>query len=120
MSFCMRMEPSLTEPDEILLHKALTGALMDLSDARPLFVVELAADGIVSWEFRRDPAGVPQARAQPVASWHELYREPSLARAESLHAARITDGAAAIVVSTFPDGSPGTDALGWIRDTRPE
>jgi hypothetical protein len=117
------MEPSLTEPGEVLLlRKALTEAVADLTHGRRLTVVELAAAGIVTWEVRRDPADVPRGRTWPLAPWPATYDEGGPADRAIIRAGRLSSGDddITIVVSTFADPAMGAAALRGLRRARPD
>ncbi|POM27175.1 hypothetical protein BTM25_15860 [Actinomadura rubteroloni] len=108
----------MSEPDEV--RKAAAGAVADLTERNALLVADLAAEGLVLWDLRRDAAGTPRGRSRPVLPWDELLNGP-VPPARALERAVQTDGPARLLlVNTFPDGPHNTAALDALRRAHPD
>ncbi|MFB9676149.1 hypothetical protein [Streptosporangium vulgare] len=127
----------MTEPGEDLLRKALAGAVAGLDESRRLTVVEVAADGLTTFELYRDDLGRPRCRFDPVTPWTSLAGErgwdrpgyasthPDLGRQDPteeavIRAAGIHPHAALVLVCSFPDSPLAGQALAWLHAAFPE
>ncbi|WP_326643792.1 hypothetical protein OG884_08335 [Streptosporangium sp. NBC_01755] len=117
----------MTEPGEVLLRKALAGAVAGLDESRRLTLVEVAADGITTFDLRRDDLGRPRCRFDPVIPWTSLAGErgwdnPTQDPTEEavIRAAGVHSHAALILVCSFPDSPLAGQALAWLHAARPE
>ncbi|MGJ6964288.1 hypothetical protein ACSDR0_20480 [Streptosporangium sp. G11] len=127
----------MTEPGEVLLRKALAGAVAGLDESGRLAVVEVAVDGITTFDLRRDDLGRPRCRFDPVIPWSSLVgerrwddtgRDPArrdLTRQDPteeavIRAAGVHSHAALILVCSFPDSPLAGQALAWLHAACPE
>lgn len=122
----------MPDPGEDLLRKALAGAVAGLDESRRLTVVEVAADGITTFDLRRDELGRPRCRFDPVVPWtslaagrgwdgagHDLTRQDPTEEAV-IRAAGVPSHAALILVCSFPDSPLAGQALAWLHAAFPE
>ncbi|MER5645843.1 hypothetical protein [Streptosporangium sp. NPDC002524] len=124
----------MTESGEDLLRKALAGAVAGLDESRRLAVVEVAADGIITFELRRDDLGRPRCRFGPVVAWTSLADEHAWDHSGRdldptgqdpteeavIRAAGVHSHAALILVCSFPGSPLAGQALAWLHAARPE
>ncbi|GAA4188408.1 hypothetical protein GCM10022252_23620 [Streptosporangium oxazolinicum] len=122
----------MPDPGEDLLRKALAGAVAALDESRRLTVVEVAADGITTFDLRRDELGRPRCRFDPVVPWtslaagggwdgpgRDLTRQDPTEEAV-IRAAGVPSRAALILVCSFPDSPLAGQALTWLHAAFPE
>ncbi|WP_327049347.1 hypothetical protein OG320_16570 [Microbispora sp. NBC_01189] len=112
---------NVPEPGEDLLRKALARAVAGLTATGRLVVVEVAADGMTTFEIHRDEHGTALGRRWPLQwitltaehGWGEEARQ-ALLRAAGLPA----PGSEVVVVSSSPESATALQALEWLREAR--
>ncbi len=116
----------MIESGEDLLRKALAGAMADLTDFGSLTVVDVAAEGIATFDLHRDGTGTPRGRGRPMTRWSDLAGEAewdgtdeSSARLAVLNAVTTPTDAPVILVCSFPGGAKTDRAMEWLRAAHP-
>jgi hypothetical protein len=79
-------------------------------------ISEFTADGIVSWEIRRDEAGTPRARYWPTAPWTDLSEAGILSEREVSRIAWPQDGSVAVLVCSAVNDPYASQAFDIVVD----
>ncbi|MFI6796656.1 hypothetical protein [Streptosporangium canum] len=112
----------MPEPDRDLNRKAIAQALADLADTDRLTLVEVAADGVVTFLLHRDDNGRPLGRSWS-ATWPDLAGErgwDARTREAVLRTARASSSSADVILVAASSADPRAEqALAWLRAAHP-
>ncbi len=106
----------MIESGEAFLRKTLAEAVVELVDDRRLFVAEVAADGITTFELYRDEAGTPCGKGRRAVRWGDAdeWEQGALVRAT-----KIPRDARVILVGSHPSVD-ADQAMSRLRAARPD